>query len=912
MGTLTTVLTIVGAVIGGLFFGGNFQAGAAIGALIGTLIEGPPDVDPPTVGEVLANGASEGDGMQRFIGADVAIGGELIWRGEQFNFKVKKKKQHVANRYFLPCAISLGRTMTDEPIVALRELYANGRLHYSSYEAVSITGTDVAATLVSVNEFDPLTETTSVVQTYLDLTTTSTSLAALHVGGAHPQSGGGSVFFNDLLQTLGTSKSGTTIIGGFTGGATANNGSFVAVSVSTNRLRMKHQTSATYAFVTAAAGDVVTITQTESHYLKAGIMTIHPGGVPQDPDDWIVANEGAANVPNYDGLVYVSFGHPDHILSSLEVTDFGLSVPTFRARIKERTSLSLAGAVHDILVGYGMEECEVDTDDAVGVFRGYSWREPRSIPDVLAPLSIAYNLVTQEKDERFRVFHRLSAETKVIPERLLGAQDGTQGRPIQPIEVEPEDPRRIAAEVSFGYLDPDRGLQPGTIPWRRAGLQSNSAVKYALPVTLDKDQALKIAKRTLYAEQVITERHRMQLPPSRLLTYESDALQTESNGRSRLTMTTRVARGSNFLMEVEGRREEQALYANETGIAGDSLGTFGQPGPTGDPQVRIADIAPLDVDAAFTPTLYYGAVREGQGAGWNGAELHESTDGGASFELLDGALGEAAAGLVVGTIPTGPVGYWDLGTTITVDVFADDAPASATDADVLSGAAGWWLFGGEVVGVVAWASLGDGRYAGTRLLRGLMDTAEQVDAHAPSETCVRLRGLGNVEALAYSVGSIGQQRTYSATGIGNDPADSPQKTVTLAGQSVRPFSGAYASGASDTPGAGDWTISWEPRTRLPLWDVFGSQAFDDAETVEEYEVEVYDDDTFTTLVRTITADASANGSVVDTSVPHEPTALYDADDIAADGVSATTLYLRIFQVGQIAGQRSKPYEVTIT
>jgi hypothetical protein len=301
--------------------------------------------------------------MQRFIGSDVAIGGELIWRGVQQNKKVTKDGQQVGWRYFLPCAISFGRTMTDQPIVGIRELYANGRLHYSSYEAVSITSSDIAATLVSVNEYDPLTDTTVVIQTYLDLTAPTAILVGLHVGGKHPDGGGGVVIIDSASTPVGLEITGRTIVDGFTAGAAVNNGTFIAVSVSTTRIRLKHETDDVYPFVTASAGDVVTITQQESHYLKQGFMTIHRGGVPQDPDELMVEREGAANVPNYDGLTYITFGSPliplhsdAHKFTGFDVSDFGLSAPAFRARIKERNSVSLAGAVHDILFGYGMDE----------------------------------------------------------------------------------------------------------------------------------------------------------------------------------------------------------------------------------------------------------------------------------------------------------------------------------------------------------------------------------------------------------------------------------------------------------------------------------------------------------------------------------------------------------------------------
>jgi hypothetical protein len=249
---------------------------------------------------------------------------------------------------------------------------------------------------------------------------------------------------------------------------------------------------------------------------------------------------------------------------------------------------------------------------------------------------------------------------------------------------------------------------------------------------------------------------------------------------------------------------------------------------------------------------------------------------------------------------------------LTVDFASGTSPSSSTDDAVLAGLVNWYLVGGEVVGVVTWTLVSGTRYAGTRLARGLMDTAEQVGLHAAVESVVEIRSSGALGVKTYTPGLVGSLRYYKTAALNGDPASMTAKTITLNASSIRPFAPCDVAGARNDPSSNDWTLTWKPRTRLPLWDTLGAIPFDDAESSEVYELEVWDS-TYATLKRTITATASGNGSVITTTTPNAPSCLYDADDQVADfGSAQATIYLRIFQVGASSGLRSKKLQVSFT
>jgi hypothetical protein len=301
-------------------------------------------------------------------------------------------------------------------------------------------------------------------------------------------------------------------------------------------------------------------------------------------------------------------------------------------------------------------------------------------------------------------------------------------------------------------------------------------------------------------------------------------------------------------------------------------------------------------------------MREGPDLGYGPTEVYESSDG-AGFALINESIAEGVTGYVEGTIPTGPVGFWDLATEITVQLHSTDTLSSSTDADVLAGVDGWYLCGGEVIGAVTVTALGDGRYTFSRLLRGLVDTEGEVGLHAANEPFLQVRPTTRVTKHAYVEGDIGTTRSYKAVPVGADEADYPSKAAVMSGSTMRPFAPALTEATRHTPATDDWSGSFTPRTRSPLLAIFGTTPPDLLEDVEDYIVEVWDSASYTTLKDTLTTTADTNGSVVDATAH---TVFYDElDQIAAFGSAQSTLYLRVIQIGD-TGLRSKPQEVTIT
>lgn len=138
-------------------------------------------------------------------------------------------------------------------------------------------------------------------------------------------------------------------------------------------------------------------------------------------------------------------------------------------------------------------------------------------------------------------------------------------------------------------------------------------------------------------------------------------------------------------------------------------------------------------------------------------------------------------------------------------------------------------------------------------------------------------------------------RFYKAVTVGGRLDEGTVKTLTLQGRSLMPYAPVHPRRARDGSPA-DWTITWVRRTRL-------GGAWKDAvdvplgEESEAYEVDVLNGPA---VVRTITATASAGGSIV---VPGSRQATYsEADQITDFGSEQAAIQIRVYQISSLVGR----------
>lgn len=309
--------------------------------------------------------------------------------------------------------------------------------------------------------------------------------------------------------------------------------------------------------------------------------------------------------------------------------------------------------------------------------------------------------------------------------------------------------------------------------------------------------------------------------------------------------------------------------------------------------VRLLDI-PILRDADAASGLY--AAFKSSGPGWPGGRLYSSADG-LSWEDEATATETAVYGFC-----TTALGDWtgprviDEVNSVTVSI-GTGTLASSTRTSVLNdqsiNAAAIGVQGRmEVLQFISAELLSAGVYKLTRLLRGGRGTEWAMVDHLSSDEFTLLRPAG-LRRFGVETPVIGVERQYNAVTLGRPLGSGTQQAFTDTGVDQKPFSPFDARVERD--GSNNATITWQRRTRFSVRTIGPlGISIPLGEESEAYSTDVYDDDTFATVVRTIASTT--------------PTASYSASDQTADGLTpGDPLNLRIYQISGTVG-RGYPVE----
>jgi hypothetical protein len=319
--------------------------------------------------------------------------------------------------------------------------------------------------------------------------------------------------------------------------------------------------------------------------------------------------------------------------------------------------------------------------------------------------------------------------------------------------------------------------------------------------------------------------------------------------------------GINGIIEFEAVEELPSIYTN-TGVGALPSGYAEETIRVGGPTVfEVMDLPNLR-DGDYNRYVLYMAAT-GVLADWPAAAIMRSTDGQsyslASFINTSSVIGYA----------TTVLGDWDGGNvpdeenSVTVTLYGANTLSSVDYDGMLSGEL-CFLLGDEIIFGRNAELVSTGVYKITGMLRGRFGTEHNQDSHANNERFVLLRESA-IKVFSAPVSDINAERFYKGVTSGNKISAADPKSLTYAGNSVKPYTVVHIGGGTtgiDTA----WTIKWMRRSRfLNDWiDGVGAGA---DESSYDFEVRIYDDpDNPTTVVRTITvSDATASGGFFSTT-----------------------------------------------
>ena len=334
-----------------------------------------------------------------------------------------------------------------------------------------------------------------------------------------------------------------------------------------------------------------------------------------------------------------------------------------------------------------------------GAVDGFAVRGISSPAAEMRPLLQAFGIDARADGAVLLLQGRGSRPVRDIAPEAVIRRSGTEGGAVRRQAAEAELPRRF----DLHYLDADNDYGPTHVSARHDGGDA-PVQRLDLPAALGTVQAAQLAARLLHAARHERARLQLALPPDHLDLEAGDLIRFDG-ALWRITELTH-----DHALEVTAVRHQRGLY-----------GAFRVPPPLAAlPQsvgrIALPHVLVADLPAAARPDLPPGVpAAAGFAAPWPGAVSLIPSKGDARDLPLPGRLGRTLSPL-----PRGPVGRWDRGTALDVELFGGGFE-SLPQPDVLNGAnrlalqtpQGW-----EVVQFARAELIGERRYRLRHMLRG--------------------------------------------------------------------------------------------------------------------------------------------------------------------------------------------------
>ena len=303
----------------------------------------------------------------------------------------------------------------------------------------------------------------------------------------------------------------------------------------------------------------------------------------------------------------------------------------------------------------------------------------------------------------------------------------------------------------------------------------------------------------------------------------------------------------------------------------------------------------LDVPLLRDADDYFGAyvALVGLGPSFTGAALYAGTSDG-SLALQGGVSTPAVLGPTETALGGWLPNWIDETNTVTVNV-GPGVLSSTTRAGIVGGTANICAIGApgrwEIVQFIRAVSLGNGRYTLSGFKRGMYGTEANALLHqATDKFC--LLNAGGLLKPHFQLADLNTSKRYRPVSTGAALASGTSESDTDTGQCLKPLRPYNLRGAR---AAGDLTLTWSRRTRYSENWLVGTMPL--GETSEAYGVDIFTDNTFGTVKRTL---ASTTPTVVYSS----------AQQVADFGANQAAVYLRIYQISGSIG-RGIPLQGTI-
>jgi len=820
--------------------------------------------------------AAEGAPRHLCFGENNRIRGDIIWAGELIETenssggKAPSGPEVINYTYTTSLAVE-ACDASRGPIESFKRIWADGKLIWAdpsvpSLTTITVTGTDIEATIAFIPPIGGATIPTPYV--YLRLESSSTDLSNFRSGDE-------------------------VTISGFTGAQAGNNTSggpadgWTCIDSSANRLDLTI-VSNTFpnpyvSHATGGLGQTVILSQelldinlglASSVTIYSGAQRIFPTTATQSVDP-IIATEEAGPVPAFMGKAYVVF-------EQMDLTEFGNRIPTFSIEVVEESSKSVASTVGEVMDLSGFSSSEYDTSALTGItMEGYSTLGAQAPKELIQPLLVAYNLSIQEDNGTLVFGLRSASSSSAISIDRMGTQKGSV-----PGEFEDTPKSALPNRVEVKYSDVDFDLQRGTQSYRKSGTDDRGVTTIDLRVAMSSSDAQCRARRILWSSWANSRKFRSRIParyydllPTDTVTFN---LETDSQTAAVSVYLLSVTRGDDGWIEIDGIVEDAAPFSTQL-CSTDSPGA-GETPQTGSPPplglMTVVDLAPLKNQHVLSRGAYLGVALSDRNATWNGAQIHHMLPGQTSYSFWRNVQWETPGGITT-TALTGGASPGVLDQVSTVDITMIHGAVASITLDELYEGGNLCAIGGEICSFLTVVDNGNNNYTLSDFLRGQRGTESAIDSHISQERFTLTDSLG---FDFFEIGTSALTVDYKVLSAGQSISSVPAPpTITIYGRSNFPFPPTILSGVRDS--SNNLTVTFERRTRYINRGIASTRPLE-SDTLDQYEFDLLSG-TGGSVVRTIIATGTAPLT-------------YTAAQQTSDGLTpGNTVYFHAYQIGAV-------------
>jgi hypothetical protein len=527
---------------------------------------------------------------------------------------------------------------------------------------------------------------------------------------------------------------------------------------------------------------------------------------------------------------------------------------------------------------------DIDVTTLTQQVRGYRIGSRASLRSAIEPLQAAwpFDVVPSGYNITFKV--RGSGAVATVAAADLGAHTGDE-IPVTITsvrEIDTQLPRKIALQ----YLDVERDQERGEQFAERGNTAATNVIARELPISLTATEAAGMAEVLLYLAWLERWQIMFTLPATYNHLEPGDVINLPTSEGTASVRLTAIDYTSDDRLECKGRYNETAVYTPAAvGVSSSSLPTQTIP-LVGESFYHLLDIPNMD-DVQDDPGFIAGMY--GENAGWGGGLLVRTDDGGTTWTDIElfGPPG-VDVGNATNTIGAVDSRLWDKSSSLAVTMLNGDL-SSVSELAVLNGS-NYFAYGNvgrwEIIAAAKCTLVGTDSYVLTDMLRGRFGTEWVMSTHAVDDKLILLDNTA-LSFIGMYVSTIGLAREYRGITYGQSIDTDTDYSFTYTGVNLKPLSPVYFVG-SNSPTSSDWNFSWIRRSRTDgEWRDLVDAGL--GETVEAYELDIYSNDTYSTVKRTIN---SSN-----------QTCAYTASQQITDfGAAQSRIYAKLYQLSSVVGR----------